>query len=87
MKKWLPALLLIGAFIISLYVGATQIDNFWSALINPGSNEILWQIRFPRATAAVIVGAANAVVAAAEDEVEAGESRKVVPLPMLVTVM
>jgi iron complex transport system permease protein len=61
MKKWLPALLLIGAFIISLYVGATQIDNFWSALINPGSNEILWQIRFPRATAAVIVGAALGV--------------------------
>lgn len=61
MKKWLPALLLIGAFIISLYVGATQINNFWSALINPGSNEILWQIRFPRATAAVIVGAALGV--------------------------
>jgi iron complex transport system permease protein len=61
MKKWLPALLLIGAFVTSLYVGATQIDNFWSALINPGSNEILWQIRFPRATAAVIVGAALGV--------------------------
>lgn len=61
MKKWLPALLLIGAFITSLYLGATQIDNFWSALFNPGSNEILWQIRFPRATAAVIVGAALGV--------------------------
>jgi iron complex transport system permease protein len=58
MKKWLPALLLAAAFITSLYVGATQIDDFWSALINPGSNEILWQIRFPRVTAAVIVGAA-----------------------------
>jgi iron complex transport system permease protein len=44
-----------------LYLGATQIDNFWSALFNPGSNEILWQIRFPRVTAAVIVGAALAV--------------------------
>jgi ABC-type Fe3+-siderophore transport system permease subunit len=50
MKKWLPALLLAAAFITSLYVGATQIDDFWSALINPGSNEILWQIRFPRVT-------------------------------------
>lgn len=61
MKKWLPALLLIGAFVTSLSVGAIQIDNFWSALINPGSNEILWQIRFPRATAAAIVGAALGV--------------------------
>jgi iron complex transport system permease protein len=61
MKKWLPALLLAAAFITSLYVGGTQIDDFWSALINPGSNEILWQIRFPRVTAAVIVGAALGV--------------------------
>ena len=61
MKKWLPAVLLVGAFVGSLYLGATQIDNFWSALFNPGSNEILWQIRFPRVTAAVIVGAALAV--------------------------
>ena len=61
MKKWLPALLLLSAFTLSLYVGATQIDNFWSTLINPGSNEILWQIRLPRVTAAVIVGAALGV--------------------------
>jgi iron complex transport system permease protein len=61
MKKWLPAVLLAGAFVGSLYLGATQIENFWSALFNPGANEILWQIRFPRVTAAVIVGAALAV--------------------------
>jgi iron complex transport system permease protein len=61
MRKWIPAVLLVAAFLISLYVGATQIDAFWSALINPGSNEILWQIRFPRVTAAVIVGAALGV--------------------------
>jgi iron complex transport system permease protein len=61
MKKWLPAVLLVGAFVGALYLGATQIDNFWSALFNPGSNEILWHIRFPRVTAAVIVGAALAV--------------------------
>jgi iron complex transport system permease protein len=60
-KKWLPAILLAAAFLTSLYVGVTQIDNFWSAVINPGSNEILWQIRFPRVTAAVIVGAALGV--------------------------
>jgi iron complex transport system permease protein len=51
----------VGAFVGSLYVGATQIENFWSALFNPGTNEILWQIRFPRVTAAVIVGAALGV--------------------------
>ena len=61
MKKWFPALLLLSAFTLSLYVGATQIDNFWSTLINPGSNEILWQIRLPRVTAAVVVGAALGV--------------------------
>ena len=61
MKKWLPAALLVAAFVGSLYVGATQIEDFWSALINPNSNEILWQIRFPRVTAAVIVGAALGV--------------------------
>jgi iron complex transport system permease protein len=61
MKRGLPALLLAAAFITALNVGATQIDDFWSALINPGSNEILWQIRFPRVTAAVIVGAALGV--------------------------
>jgi iron complex transport system permease protein len=61
MKKWLPAVALVAAFVGSLYVGATQIDNFWSALFTPGSNEILWQIRFPRVTAAVIVGAALGV--------------------------
>ena len=61
MKKWLPAVLLVGGFVGALYLGATQIDNFWSALFSPGSNEILWHIRFPRVTAAVIVGAALAV--------------------------
>lgn len=61
MKKWLPAALLVAAFVGSLYVGATQIENFWSALFNPNTNEILWQIRFPRVTAAVIVGAALGV--------------------------
>ena len=61
MRKFLPAVLLAVAFLLSLYLGATQIDSFWSALVNPGSNEILWQIRFPRVTAALIVGAALGV--------------------------
>ena len=61
MKKWLPAVVLVAAFVGSLFVGATQIENFWAALSNPSANEILWQIRFPRVTAAVIVGAALGV--------------------------
>lgn len=58
MKRWLPALTLALMALLALSVGASQIDGFFTALFNPGSNEILWQIRFPRVTAAVIVGAA-----------------------------
>ena len=61
MKKSIPFIFLSCAFFISLSIGATQIADFWSALLNPGSNEILWQIRAPRVTAAVIVGAALGV--------------------------
>jgi len=42
-------------------VGASKIDPFWSALLHPGSNEILWQIRIPRICAAIIVGVALGV--------------------------
>ena len=61
MKKFLPicnALLLTFLILIALSLGATQIDQFWSALMHPGVNEILWQIRMPRVLAAVLVGAA-----------------------------
>ena len=58
MKRIAPLLLLIVAAVAAMSVGATQVDGFWSALVNPGSNEIIWQIRFPRVMAAVIVGAA-----------------------------
>lgn len=61
MKRWLPTLTLALMALFALSVGASQIDGFFTALINPGSNEILWQIRFPRVTAAVIVGAALGV--------------------------
>ena len=53
--------MLVIATLIAIYVGAAPIDNFWSALISPGSNEILWQIRIPRVTAALIVGASLAL--------------------------
>ena len=53
--------MLVIATLIAIYVGAAPIDNFWSALITPGSNEILWQIRIPRVTAALIVGASLAL--------------------------
>ncbi len=61
MKRLAPATLLVFATLIAIYVGAAEIDNFWSALISPGSNEILWQIRIPRVTAALIVGASLAL--------------------------
>ncbi len=64
MKRYLPAftlLLLVVATLGSLAIGATHIDAFWKELFNPGHNAILWQIRFPRVIAALLVGAALAV--------------------------
>ena len=61
MKKITPAILLVIATLLAIYIGTAQIDNFWSALLSPGSNEILWQIRIPRVTAALIVGASLAL--------------------------
>jgi len=60
-KRLAPAVFLVIATLIAVYVGAAQIDDFWSALISPGSNEILWQIRIPRVAAALIVGASLAL--------------------------
>jgi iron complex transport system permease protein len=64
MKKLTPAinvLVLIVISLVALSVGAAHIDDFWSALVHPGSNEILWQIRIPRVAATVIIGAALGV--------------------------
>ena len=64
MKKLTPAinvLVLLILSLIALSVGAAHVDNFWSALVHPGSNEILWQIRIPRVAATVIIGAALGV--------------------------
>ena len=53
---------------VSLSVGASQIDGFLSALLNPGADtsaaQILWQIRIPRILTALIVGAALGVAGA-----------------------
>ena len=57
MKKTAPIVLLIVAAVAAISVGSSQVEGFWSVLLNPGSNEIVWQIRFPRVMAAVIVGA------------------------------
>ncbi len=60
MKKFAPlinALLLAVFILLALSLGSTHIDHFWSALMHPGTNEILWQIRMPRVLAAVLVGA------------------------------
>ena len=61
MKKLAPTILLLLVTFIAIYNGAAQIENFWSVLFSPGSNEILWQIRIPRVTAALIVGASLAL--------------------------
>ena len=61
MKKIAPAAALVIATFVAIYVGTAEIDNFWSVLFSPGSNEILWQIRIPRVTAALIVGASLAL--------------------------
>ena len=61
MKRLAPAInvvVLVSLTLFALSVGATHVDNFWSVLFNPGSNDILWQIRLPRVFAAVLVGAA-----------------------------
>jgi iron complex transport system permease protein len=60
-KKLAPVIALVVATFVAIYVGTAQIDSFWSALFSPGSNEILWQIRIPRVTAALIVGASLAL--------------------------
>jgi len=60
-KKIAPAAALVIATFVAIYVGTAEIDNFWSALFSPGSNEILWQIRIPRVTAALIVGVSLAL--------------------------
>jgi iron complex transport system permease protein len=52
-KKVAPTILLVLVTFIAIYNGAAQIENFWSALFSPGSNEILWQIRIPRVTASL----------------------------------
>lgn len=61
MKRIAPAIVLAVATCVAIYVGTTHIDNFWLALFSPGSNEILWQIRIPRVTAALVVGASLAL--------------------------
>jgi iron complex transport system permease protein len=57
----LNILMLFAAVLVALSVGPTKIDGFFEQLMQPGSDEILWQIRFPRVIAAVIVGAAFGV--------------------------
>lgn len=61
MRRFITLASLVALTFVALSVGASQIDNFWSALLNPGSNPILWDIRIPRVVATLIVGAALGV--------------------------
>ena len=38
MKKTAPIVLLIVAAVAAISVGSSQVEGFWSALLNPGSN-------------------------------------------------
>ena len=61
MKRYLTLAVLIAVTFFALLLGAAHIDNFWSTLLNPGSNSILWDIRIPRVAATLTSGAALGV--------------------------
>jgi len=52
------------AIVTSLVLGATEVENIWRYLLNPGYDSastnhlILWEIRIPRIFAALLIGAA-----------------------------
>jgi iron complex transport system permease protein len=52
------------AIVTSLLLGATEVENIWRYLLNPGYDSastnhlILWEIRIPRIFAALLIGAA-----------------------------
>jgi iron complex transport system permease protein len=52
------------AIVTSLLLGATEVENIWRYLLNPGfdtestNHLILWEIRIPRIFAALLIGAA-----------------------------
>jgi len=60
----LIAIALNIAVIAALLMGATEIENLWRHLLNPGfepestSHLILWEIRIPRILVALLIGAA-----------------------------
>ena len=68
MKKiYLLALLVIAFAVVALSVGATSVENVWTAIFNPNfgsaelSDQIIWQIRAPRILGAVLIGVTLAI--------------------------
>lgn len=61
MRRLISITVLLTLICAALSVGASHVENLWSALLHPGSNVILWDIRIPRVIATVIVGAALGV--------------------------
>ena len=53
---------ILAASLISLSIGATDVNNFWNVLLHPFtstsdiSHQVIWQIRAPRIAAALAVG-------------------------------
>jgi len=68
MKKiYLLALLVIAFAVVALSVGATSVENVWTAIFNPNfgsaelSDQIIWQIRAPRILGALLLGVTLAI--------------------------
>lgn len=68
MKKiYLLTLLVIAFAVVALSVGATSVENVWTAIFNPNfgsaelSDQIIWQIRAPRILGAVLIGVTLAI--------------------------
>ncbi len=71
-KRWAlfltTALVILSFALFALSVGSAAIDSPWSYIFNPSlqgpSHDVIWDIRFPRVLAALLVGAALGVAGA-----------------------
>jgi iron complex transport system permease protein len=71
-KRWAlfltTALVILSFALFALSVGSASIESPWSYIFNPSlqgpSHDVIWDIRFPRVLAALLVGAALGVAGA-----------------------
>jgi iron complex transport system permease protein len=66
-KIYVLAVVLVALAFVALSVGATSVDNVWTAILSPNfgstelSDQIIWQIRAPRILGALLLGATLAI--------------------------